>query len=321
MSIPLMDVSYIRFMLHGETDQILLSKKRPPSLTLDVPSPKELEELLGLMVARGTCKVRLAGDDPVLREDLPELVALVARLDGVVEVALTTRGIGMAGRVKDLSAAGLRSVNFHLDTLKPDRYAALNGVDEFESVWTAMQESLAAGLRVKVNCVLQEQFNADEIDSFVALTADQPIDVRFVEWNASIDRVAPPEHFVPTWEAIGAIKSPLRQRDPDPFGGPAVRYEIPGHLGGIGFIANLTEHLCADCDRIGLTDLGEISSCVFGRGLSLLRLLRSPGSVASADAFIDRVLKRKASLASKLSGWEAPAPVEQTDAPQPSAAT
>jgi cyclic pyranopterin phosphate synthase len=303
-----MDVSYLRLFLHGETDGILMAKRRPANLALELPEPAELRDLLQLLADRGACKIRLSGDDPVLREDLHELVALIAGIAGITEVALTTRGIGLQGRVADLARAGLRSVNFDLDTLKPDRYMRLTGTDAFEGVWGALQESLGAGLRVKVNCVLQEGLNVDEIDDFVSLTADQPVEVRFIEWNSAVDRVAPAAEFVPTREALALVKPPLLHREPEPFSGPALRFEAPGHMACIGFIPNLTEHFCGECDRVGMTDFGEIVSCIFGRGLNLLRLLRSPGSIESVDAFVDRVLRRKTSLAAKISGWDAPSP-------------
>ena len=68
----------------------------------------------------------------------------------------------------------------------------------------------------------------------------------------------------------------------------------------------MTDHFCGDCTRLAITDRGEIASCIFGRGMNLMRLLRSPGAVDSVDAFVDRVVRRKTSLSARLSGWEAP---------------
>ncbi len=304
------EVGYLRFVLHGKTDGILMATERPTGVMHPVPETQEIRELLNVFAERGVRKVRLVGDDPGVREDLPEVIRMLAGMERISEVAMTTRGPGLAGRMTEIAEAGLCTINFDLDTLRPERYAQITGRDGFREVWRAVQGALAAGLQVKLNTVLQKEVNDDEIDAFVELTADQPIEVRFVEWNACTDRVAPPERFVPTWEAMAAVKPPLSLKETGPLSGPALVFEIEGHLGSIGFIPNVTEHFCSHCNRMGLTDYGEVVSCIFGRGLSLVRHLRAPGGLASVEAFVDRVWRRKTTLAAKLAGWEAvPAPL------------
>lgn len=303
MAVTGMDVHYLRFYLHDDSDGILMASKRPESAP-DLPGVEELHDLFQLMAARGTCKVRLTGEDPGRRGDLAELIAFVAGFEGVSEVALTTSGANLRGRMSDLWRTGLRSINFNLDTLRPERYAILTGHDGYGAVWGALEEALQNGLRVKINCVLQADANLDEVDAFVALTKEWPLEVRFLESNASADRLAPPETFVPTTEALALVKPQLQHREPEPFAGPALRFEIPGHIGGVGFISNVTDHFCADCNRLLLTDRGELASCIFGRGVSLVRLLRSQGGIESVDAFVDRVVRRKVSLAARMSGYE-----------------
>lgn len=302
-------VRYLRFVLHGETDGYLMAKTRPGSLALPLPETKELRTLLRVLVSHGVRKVRITGDDPGLREDLPQIVQMLGGINGIKEVALTTRGVGLRGRVKDLQKYGLRSVNFSLDTLRPKRYKKLNRGAEFEDVWGAVEEAIAAGLKVKFNVVMRRKVNDDEISDFIALTQKQPIHVRLLEWNSSTETIAPPSEFVSTREAMAAIKPPLVPHAPSNLDGPALIYEIPGYAGTIGFIPNITEHFCDSCTRIGLTDKGEILSCIFGHGLSLARHLRSPGGAASVSAFIDRVLRRKFLLAAKLTGFPGAIPV------------
>ncbi len=299
------DVNYLRFILRAETDGILMARRRPPSLTPRVPELREIRALLRVLVDRGIEKIRLTGDDPALREDLPDVVGLVAGLDGVREVALTTRAVGLVGRVRQLAKRGLRTINVSIDTLHSDRYKALTGADHFKKAWTAVEEALAADLKVKLHVVLQRGINDDEIAEFVALTANRPVHVRILEWNSETESIAPPERFISIRDAMAAIKQPLIPGDALLLDGPAIVYEIPGHVGTVGFIPNVTEHLCSTCRRIGLTDEGEILSCIFGHGLSLIRHLRSPGGVTSVAAFVDRVLRRKVLLASKLGGFPA----------------
>jgi cyclic pyranopterin phosphate synthase len=309
MSGPVTDIGGVRFLLHGETDGILLSESRPPSLASNIPEPSEIRTLLRVLVERGARRICLVGDDPSLREDLPGLVRMVADVPGVAEVAMTTGGQGLNGRLGVLSTEGLRGLNFDLDTLRPARYAQLMGRDGFEDVWGAVEEAIHLGLTVKLNTVLQHDVNLDEIDDFVDLTQKHPIEVRFVEWNTGINRLAPPEQFVPTWEAMARVKPPLSPRDGGRPDGHALRFQVIGHQGSIGFIPNMTEHHCTSCHELGLTDYGEIQSCVFGRGLNLVRHLRSSAGAVSVEAYVDRIWRRKMTLAAKISGVEAlPAP-------------
>ena len=299
---PTTGVNYLRFVLHGETDGILMARKRPPSLSLPVPEAKEIRTLLKIMISRGIRKVRLTGDDPALREDLPDILGMVAGLEQIREVALTTRGVGLGGRVEELAERGLQSVNFNIDTLKASRYKRLTGTAGFKDAWGAVEEALDRKLKVKINAVIQRGVNDDEVADFVLLTKKDPIQIRFIEWNSETDMIAPPKRFVSTRESMSTVRPPLIPRSPRALDGPALIYEIPGHRGTVGFIPNVTEHFCPSCNRVGLTDTGEILSCLFGRGLSLMRYLRGDGGTANVTAFIDRVLRRKEVLATKMAG-------------------
>lgn len=300
------DVDYLRLILREDTDGILLSRKRPRGLAIEVPEVHELRTLLGLFADRGVEKIRVTGDDPALRQDLADVIALVASISGVREIAMTTRGIGLVGRVASLAREGLQTLNFNLDTLRPARFKQLYGSDQFDAAWGAIEEALTQGLAVKINTVLTRGFNDDEIGDFVELATSMPIHVRFVEWNADTDRVSPPAEFIPSWQAYAAVSHPLKPGAPPPRGGPAKLFEIVGSPGAIGFIDNITDHFCDECRRIGLTDRGEITSCIFGNGLSLLTPLRSAEGESGVRDFIDRVVRRKSHLAARLGGFPAP---------------
>lgn len=299
---PTTGVNYLRFVLHGDTDGILMARKRPASLALPVPEAKEMRLLLKIMISRGIRKIRLTGDDPALRQDLPEIVGMVAGLEQVREVAMTTQGIGLRNRVEELADRGLQCINFNLDTLKASRYRSLTGAAKFKEVWGAVEEALSHKMKVKVNTVIQRGVNDDEMADFIRLTKKEPIQVRFIEWNHDTDVIAPPRKFFSVRESMSTVKPPLIPRTPRALDGPALVYEIPGHRGTVGFIPNVTEHFCPSCNRVGLTDMGEILSCLFGRGLSLMRYMQGKGGTSNVTAFIDRVLRRKEVLATKMAG-------------------
>ncbi|MFH1144352.1 MAG: radical SAM protein [Candidatus Eisenbacteria bacterium] len=305
MPVPAAGLGYLRFLLRAETDGILAESKR--AAPTKIPEPREIRALLKILIGRGVRRIRLTGDDPAQRADLIDVVAMISGMAGVSSVTATTRGIGLDERVGALVEAGLRGVNFHLNTLRPERYEGGGREAEFAAVWRAIEACLAAGITVKVNTVLERDVNSDELADFVDLTASLPIDVRFVEWNVDIDLIPPPERFIPTWELMSQIGPPLQAVGTSEQNGPALIFKAPDHQGAIGFIPNVSDHFCSECHRMGLTDAGEIVSCVFGRGLDVMRHLRGENGIADAETFIDRVIRRKTSLAAKLAGFERPA--------------
>ncbi len=316
MSVSMSSVHYLRFFLHAETDGILMAKKRKVSRTSTIPNIKEIKQLLDLFAGLGVQKIRLAGDDPSLRSDLPEIISLMADHRGVVEVGMTTQGLGISGRINELAENGLKSINFNVDTLRRNRFKKLTGqkVKQFDELWEAVDESASMGLKTKLNVVLRRGQNADEISDFVGLTRKQPFHVRFIEWNSNANTIAPPTNFLSTRETMAAIKPPMMPQQPTFLDGPALVYEIPKHAGTVGFIPNITEHFCSTCNRIGITDQGEITSCIFGHGLNLVKQLRSTKGTENVSSFVERVLRRKFSLSTKLSGFSSPP--KPTDAPE-----
>ncbi|MBD3235528.1 MAG: radical SAM protein [Candidatus Eisenbacteria bacterium] len=300
------DVDYLRLILHQDSDGILLSRKRSPELAIELPEIQELRMLLGLLADRGIEKVRITGDDPALREDLTEVVELVASISGVREIALTTRGVGLAGRIAPLAREGLAAINFNLDTLQPKRFKQLYGSDQYRAAWRAVEEALAQGVTVKINTVVTQGFNDDEIEDFAELARTMPLHVRFVEWNTDSEALAPPADFLPAWEVFAAVPHALHPGQAPPRSGPAKLFEVDGSPGAIGFIDNVTDHFCSECRRIGLTDRGEIQSCIFGHGLSLLTQLRGAEGESGVREFIDRVVRRKSTLVSRLGNAPSP---------------
>ena len=305
MAVPISSVHYLRFILHNQTDGVLLSRKKRTGRNASVPDVKELTDLLTMFVSRGVQKVRLVGDDPALRNDLPALVRLVSQISGVNEVAMTTRGDELEGRIDELAGNGLTSINFNMDTLSRSKFRKLTGlkVKQHAEFWNTVAAALEAEIRVKFNVVLQRGVNDEEIADFVELTRDRPIHVRFLEWNTNSETIATPNKFISTRETMACVKPPLVPQRPTILDGPAIVYAVPKHKGTIGFIPNVTEHFCSTCNRIGITDQGEIKSCIFGHGLNLIKHMRTPKGAESVATFTDRVLRRKYSLSAKLSGF------------------
>jgi len=234
----------------------------------------------------GIEKIRLTGGEPLLREDILSLTERVAALDGITELAMTTNAQRLPGMAVALKRAGLKRINISVDSLLPARYRAMTGGGELAPVLRGVEEALAAGLLVKLNVVLLRGVNDGEVDSFIALTKDRPLDVRFIELMPMGER-ADIKLRVTTDELLLArpFLEPLPPRYP---GQPASDYRAPGHMGRVGFISPISHKFCAGCNRIRVTSDGMLRPCLgVDSEIPLRPALAEPDDAALIAAITD----------------------------------
>lgn len=278
------EVSYLRLSV---TDRCNLSCLycRPRSLLPFIPHENILryEELLDLVsLARdmGITKVRLTGGEPFARRDVMVLVESIRRRHPDMDLRLTTNATLMAGKAAALAQLGVSAVNISLDSLDRAKYARITGHDRFAEVRQALDESLAAGLRVKINAVALRGINTDEIGDFVRLALDAPLDVRFIEFMPVGDgNLWRPDNYISAMDVLNLARrfAELTPVDNDhATGGPAKMYRIAGGLGRFGVISPLSEHFCDSCNRLRITSDGKLRTCLFSdREYRLRPLLRN----------------------------------------------
>ncbi|MFE2348361.1 GTP 3',8-cyclase MoaA [Kitasatospora cineracea] len=256
----------------------------PRDQTLD---DDELLRLAGIAVHRlGIRTLRLTGGEPLLRRGLPGLVARLAGLGA--ELSLTTNGIGLARRATELKQAGLHRVNVSLDTLRPERYAALTRRDRLPDVLAGLAAARAAGLApVKVNAVPVRGVNEDELVDLVEFAVDGGYRMRFIESmpldaQGAWDRAA----MVTADEILDVLAARWRLVPVGRHGNaPAEEWRLAGTDHVVGVIASVTRPFCGGCDRVRLTADGQLRNCLFATEESDLRALLRGGA---DDARIER---------------------------------
>jgi len=222
----------------------------------------ELLRLVRLFAASGVCKVRLTGGEPLLRSGIEGLVERIAGIDGIQRVALTTNGTLLENRLQSLMDAGLSRLNISLDSLNPARFEKITGGDLFPRVWQGIEVALAtAELELKLNTVVVRGLNDSELVDFAALTEDNDLTVRFIEYMPFGDNHWQPELLMGWQEMAERIsrKFPLREEAPQ---GVARIFGVEGHCGRVGFIAPLTCCFCQSCSRLRLTADGRLRLCL-----------------------------------------------------------
>ncbi|MFW6125899.1 MAG: GTP 3',8-cyclase MoaA [Chloroflexota bacterium] len=224
------------------------------------------EELLTVARAAasmGINKLRLTGGEPLVRADLTELVRMLCSIPGMDDVSLTTNGILLRRYATELRQAGLDRVNVSLDTLDRERYRRITRLGRLDDVLEGIEAAKSAGLEpVKVNMVVMQGINDDEVWDFGRLTMSEGWHVRFIE----LMPFAADDHLgsVPTSEVKERLHAlgPLEPCLPGHGNGPAKYFRFPHATGTVGFISPVTEHICFNCNRMRLTADGKLRPCL-----------------------------------------------------------
>ncbi|MGG3446325.1 GTP 3',8-cyclase MoaA [Bacillus nitratireducens] len=246
----------------------------------------EIERLARLFISMGVNKIRLTGGEPLLRKDLPKLIARLAKLEGLKDIGLTTNGIHLAKQAKALKDAGLKRVNISLDAIEDHVFQKINGRNvSTKPVLKGIEAAKAAGLEVKVNMVVKKGMNDSQILHMARYFKEQEIQLRFIEFmdvgstnGWDFEQVITKEQLI---EKINRVY-PIEPVQPHYFGEVAKLYRYVGSDAEVGFITSVSESFCSSCTRARISADGKFFTCLFGtKGTDLRTLLRENISDAS----------------------------------------
>jgi len=246
----------------------------------------------------GIEKIRITGGEPLARLELPKLIQMLARIDAIDDISLTTNGVLLGRFAAELKSAGLRRVNVSLDTLKPDRFQQITRSNyEINDVLNGIEAAKSADLNpVKINVVVMAGINDDEILDFANKTVKDGWHVRFIEFmpSAAVNKTSP--QFVPVSKMKKRLK-PLGKLEPclpSVGNGPAKYFRYPHAIGTIGFITPISEHFCFHCNRLRLTADGKLRPCLMSDyEIDLKQPLRSGISTDGLKQLIEEAVANK----------------------------
>ena len=278
----------------------------------EILSFEEILEIIHQAASLGIRKIKITGGEPLVRKNCTGLIAKIRETEGIEKVTLTTNGILLPEYIEDLKAAGIDGINISLDTLRKDRFQEITGFDALDQVLAGIDASLNAGIRTKINTVLQKGVNDGEWQDLMLLAKDRPLDVRFIEMMP-IGYGA-----VSTGVSDIELRSKIRELYPGTEedhtvhgNGPAVYVRIPGFCGGVGFIAAINEKFCKDCNRIRLTSAGRIKPCLcYGDSFDLREILRTKEG-PERDALLKETLQKAITYKPKEHCFEAKSSVTE----------
>jgi cyclic pyranopterin phosphate synthase len=233
----------------------------------EILSFEEIERVVALLVRLGIEDVRLTGGEPLVRRQLPRLVAMLAGIGGIRDLSLTTNGYLLEGQAGALVEAGIGRVNVSIDSLQRDRFFQITRRDALPQVLRGL-DAIAAHPRVrpvKVNAVAMRGFTEDEVERFCEFARSTAFQVRFIEFMPlDADRAWVPDAVLPGDELRAAIEAihPLEELPREPSATARV-FRFADGRGEIGFVNPVSEPFCADCNRLRLTSEGTLRTCLF----------------------------------------------------------
>jgi cyclic pyranopterin phosphate synthase len=232
----------------------------------DILSYEEILKAVEAARDTGINKVRLTGGEPLIRKGFLKFVASLCQI-GLDDVSITTNGVLLQEKAKEIFDSGVRRINVSLDTLKPLKYAKITGRDCFDDVWRGLQEVEAVGFNpIKVNVVAIRGLNDDELLRFAELSVKKAYHIRFIEYMPiGHDNQWRSEKYISSHEIKKKLQlvGPLEQVPRAVHDGPAKRYRLASAKGEIGFITPMSEHFCTSCNRLRLTAEGRLRPCLF----------------------------------------------------------
>jgi GTP 3',8-cyclase len=253
---------------------------------------EEIERLVRLLVPLGIEDVRLTGGEPLVRRGFPRLVEMLAGIDGVRDLSLTTNGFLLERYAEKLVAAGIQRVNVSIDSLARERFFRVTRRDALARVLAGL-EAIAAHPQVrpvKVNAVAMRDFTEDEVLRFCELARSTDYVVRFIEFMPlDGDRAWTPDAVLTGAEVRRIIETvhPLEEIPREPHATARV-FRFADGRGEIGFISPVSEPFCADCNRIRLTADGKLRTCLFSMHETDLR---EPLRDGASDAEIEEIVR------------------------------
>ena len=248
----------------------------------------EIEMLVRGFVRLGVRKLRLTGGEPLLRRHLPDLVARLAAIDGLADIALTTNGSLLAGHAQTLRAAGLGRVTVSLDAIDPNVFSTLSGGrGDIADVLAGIDAAQAAGFApIKLNCVVQRGINDDQALPLLEYARGHGHVLRFIEYmDVGTCNGWRRERVLPSVELRDRIHArwPLRPLDQNYRGEVASRYAFADGGGEVGFVSSVSEPFCGDCHRTRVSADGALYTCLFAGEGRDLRPLLAQGEAALSE--------------------------------------
>jgi len=226
---------------------------------------EDIARVATVAASLGIHKLRLTGGEPLVRKNLPDLVAMLTAIDGIDDVPITTNGVLLAAQAETLYAAGVRRINISLDTLQRERFRQIAQRDQLDRVLEGIAAARAVGFSsIKINMIPMRGVNDDEVVAMARWAVEHDLNLRFIEFMPvgtngwSWQRVVPASELRARLAAEFELGEP-RRASPS---APALDYPVQGTQTCLSVIPCVTEPFCEHCTRMRITAEGRLRPCL-----------------------------------------------------------
>lgn len=263
-----------------------------------VLSLEEMTRVAEAFVGLGVQKIRLTGGEPLVRNGVVHLASNIAKLSGLRELVMTTNGVLLAQHAADLKRAGVARLNISIDSLRPERFSSLTRFGRLEDVLAGIEAAKLAGFeRLKLNVVVLNGVNDDEVLSLTEFAVHNELDIAFIEEMplgriSSAQRLSTALDNQSVQQQLAAVYTLQPSPKHDPNAGPARHFELANTRTRVGFISPMTNNFCASCNRVRVTAEGQLLLCLGNEhSLDLRAILRD--NPDALEASIIDAMQRK----------------------------
>lgn len=246
----------------------------------DLLSYEEMLRLVKVFAEEGISKVRITGGEPFVRKDVMPFLEKLTQVKGIEEVNLTTNGTHTLPHIAKLEEIGINSINLSLDSLDKQRFFEITRRDVFDQVHETLFALMESTINTKVNMVVMDGKNIEDIQSFLELTKFYNVSVRFIEempFNGTVGQGN--QEFWPMHKILSFIEEQFEiEKLKDGKNSTSKNYKIKDYKGSFGIIPAYTRSICGDCNRIRLTPKGSLRTCLYGEGVVNFRDMMRKGA-------------------------------------------
>ena len=230
----------------------------------EILSYEEILRIAGIGTRLGISKVRVTGGEPLVRKGICEFLTELSQLKGLSDLSITTNGVFLKEKIGKIKSAGIKRLNISMDTLQKDKFKKITGIDAFNEIWESIMLALDMGFNpIKLNVVVLDGINDDELLDFAKLSFSYPFHIRFIEHmpigtsQLAFRQLLAPEikNRISSLGRLNPVENSLSD-------GPAKRFKFENAKGEVGFISPISERFCSSCNRLRLTASGKLKTCL-----------------------------------------------------------
>lgn len=235
---------------------------------------EELSALSGILVGQGIDKIRITGGEPFVRKDLMQLLRHLTQLQGLSDISITTNATLIGDHIDELKALGIENINVSLDAINRETFERITRRDQYDTVHNNLIRLIAEGFNVRINFIVLENQNIQDILPMLELMQHYPVSVRFLEempFNGGSKNFNTIHwDYKRILEHIG-LQYPEIQKLESPKTSTSINYKIKGHKSIFGLIPSFSRTFCGSCNRLRISATGDVITCLYGKPTTNLR--------------------------------------------------